>query len=59
MTNSFIIATDSKEGTVGKSFKGVNNQILNPDPNTGEGEVIARSRNVFMGYVKVKPGMKI
>ena len=59
MTISFVIATHCKDGTVGKSFRGVHNQILNPDPNTGEGEVIARSRNVFMGYVKVKPGMKI
>ena len=48
-----LIATHNKEGTVGRSFNGVHNKILFPDPNTGEGEIIASSRAVFMGYVKV------
>ena len=38
---------------MGTSFSGVKNEILSPDPVTGEGEIIVSSRNVFMGYVKV------
>jgi hypothetical protein len=38
---------------VGTSFNGVRNEILSPDPVTGEGEIIVSSRGVFMGYVKV------
>ena len=51
----FIYLTENKhkEGTVGTSFSGVKNEILSPDPVTGEGEIIVSSRAVFMGYVKV------
>ena len=49
-----MIANMNKEGTVGTSFNGVKNNILSPDPNTGEGEIIVSSRAVFMGYVKVR-----
>ena len=48
-----ILATKNKEGTVGTSFHGVKNNILSPDPASGEGEIIVSSRAVFMGYVKV------
>ena len=48
-----IVATKNKEGTVGTSFHGVKNNILSPDPESGEGEIIVSSRAVFMGYVKV------
>ena len=48
-----ILATKNKEGTVGTSFHGVKNNILSPDPESGEGEIIVSSRAVFMGYVKV------
>ena len=49
-----IVATKNKEGTVGTSFHGVKNNILSPDPESGEGEIIVSSRAVFMGYVKVR-----
>ena len=49
-----ILATKNKEGTVGTSFHGVKNNILSPDPASGEGEIIVSSRAVFMGYVKVR-----
>ena len=48
-----IVATKNKEGTVGTSFHGVKNNILSPDSESGEGEIIVSSRAVFMGYVKV------
>ena len=51
--NLIILATKNKEGTVGTSFQGVKNNILSPDPESGEGEIIVSSRAVFMGYVKV------
>ena len=49
-----ILAAKNKQGTVGTSFHGVKNNILSPDPESGEGEIIVSSRAVFMGYVKVR-----
>lgn len=37
-------------GTVGPVMSGVEVAILNPDPDTGIGEVIARGENVMKGY---------
>ena len=39
----------SRIGSVGLPYFGVNNKILNPDPD-GIGEICCKSRNVFMGY---------
>ena len=41
----------NKPGSVGLSYWGVTNTILNPD-HEGHGEVATKSRNVFMGYHK-------
>jgi len=41
----------NKPGSVGESYWGVANTILNPD-HEGHGEVATKSRNVFMGYHK-------
>ena len=38
-------------GSVGQAYKGINNQILNPNEE-GIGELVTSSRNVFMGYNK-------
>lgn len=37
-------------GTVGKPIPGVQLRIVDPDPNTGIGEVWAKARNVMKGY---------
>ncbi len=39
-------------GTIGTVLEGVQLQILNPDPKTGIGEVIAKGPNVMKGYYK-------
>ena len=39
-----------RPGTVGKPYSGVYSKILDPDPGSGIGEVVGRSRNIFMGY---------
>lgn len=39
-------------GTIGPVLQGVELAILNPDPQTGIGEVIARGANVMKGYYK-------
>ena len=36
-------------GTVGRSYYGVNNKVIDPDA-SGKGELAARARSVFMGY---------
>jgi long-chain acyl-CoA synthetase len=35
---------------VGRPYYGINSQILDPDPKTGFGEIVAKSRNIFMGF---------
>ena len=39
-----------RPGTVGQPYIGIRSKILNPDPQTGIGEIAARARNVFMGF---------
>ena len=39
-------------GTIGPVMQGIELRILNPDPETGVGEVIARGDNVMKGYYK-------
>ena len=48
---TYILGPLNKPGSVGLSYYGVNNIILNPD-HEGYGEVATKSRNVFMGYHK-------
>lgn len=38
--------------SVGPAMKGIENKIVNVNPQTGEGEVIVRGRNVMQGYYK-------
>ena len=47
----YILGPFNKPGSVGESYWGVANTILNPD-HEGHGEVATKSRNVFMGYHK-------
>ena len=47
----YILGIWTKPGSVGLSYYGLNNTILNPD-SEGCGEVATKSRNVFMGYHK-------
>ena len=35
---------------MGRPYYGINCQILNPDPKTSFGEIVAKSRNIFMGF---------
>lgn len=39
-------------GKIGPAMDGVDLRINNPDPNTGVGEVVAKSRGVMRGYYK-------
>lgn len=39
-------------GTVGPVLEGVELRVLNPDPQTGVGEVVARGPNVMKGYYR-------
>jgi len=38
--------------SVGVVMEGVDIKIMNPDPHTGEGEIIAKGRNIMHGYYK-------
>jgi long-chain acyl-CoA synthetase len=38
--------------STGPALEGIELKILNPDPNTGEGEIVARGPNIMMGYYK-------
>ena len=42
----------TKRTTIGYVMEGVDLKISNPDPKTGVGEVVARSRGVMKGYYK-------
>ena len=46
-----ILGISCLPGSVGQSYTGVNNRILDPD-SQGIGEIATKSRNVFMGYHK-------
>ena len=48
-----ITATRNCDATCGKTFNGMQTQILNPDVVSGDGEFAIYGRNVFMGYAKV------
>ena len=39
-------------GTTGPALEGVNIRIDNPNPQTGEGEIVVKAPNVMMGYYK-------
>ena len=41
------------DATCGKSFNGMQVEIMDPDFVSGDGEIVIHSRNVFMGYAKV------
>ena len=43
---------NTKPGTIGPVLQGVELQIINPNPETGIGEVIARAPSVMQGYYK-------
>ncbi len=44
----------TKPGTIGPAMDGVEIKILNPDPESGVGEVVAKGENVMRGYYKEK-----
>jgi len=43
---------EAKFRSVGKPIEGIELQIHEPDPVTGEGEIIARGRNIMKGYYR-------
>ncbi len=45
---------NTKPGTIGPRMEGVELKILNPDPVSGIGEVVARGDNIMRGYYKEK-----
>ncbi len=47
-----IFTEKQKIKSAGTSFYGVEIKIKNPNPKTGEGEIMARSPSVMMGYYK-------
>ena len=54
-TSPLLAGSSPKEtipGTVGPILRGVELAIINPDPETGIGEVVARGPNVMKGYYK-------
>jgi len=42
----------TKWQSTGPAMEGVELKIMNPDPHTGEGEIVARGPNVMLGYYK-------
>lgn len=47
-----ILGDEKKIKSTGTAFYGVELKIKNPDKETGEGEIIARSPSIMMGYYK-------
>ncbi len=45
---------NTKPGTIGPAMEGVELKILDPDPETGIGEVVAKGENIMKGYYKEK-----
>jgi long-chain acyl-CoA synthetase len=43
---------DAVYRSVGKPIVGIEMKINNPDPVTGEGEIVAKGRNIMLGYYK-------
>lgn len=46
----FLLPDCIRMGTVGKSYVGTENKILDPDA-SGYGEIAGCGRNIFMGYM--------
>ena len=42
----------TKWQSTGPAMEGVELKIMNPDPHTGEGEIVARGPNIMLGYYK-------
>ena len=49
-----FVANHNCDATCGKSFNGMQVEIMDPDFVSGDGEIVIHSRNVFMGYAKVQ-----
>ena len=49
----YFVANHNCDATCGKSFNGMQVEIMDPDFVSGDGEIVIHSRNVFMGYAKV------
>lgn len=47
-----VLGDEKKIKSTGTAFYGVELKIKNPDKETGEGEIIARSPSIMMGYYK-------
>ncbi len=49
---TFAIGKDRQPGTIGVAAKDVELKLYNVNPQTGEGEIIAKGPNVMVGYYK-------
>ena len=47
-----IIYTSGTTGSIGHTMKGVSLRLDNINPETGEGEIVAKGPNVMPGYYK-------
>ena len=52
LLSTFSFISDRyKPASVGRALDGVEVKIHEPDPDSGDGEICFRGRNVFMGYL--------
>ncbi len=49
---SFMMGRNRTPGSIGIPCRGVTLKLYNPDPATGEGEIVAKGPNVMLGYYK-------
>ena len=49
---SFMMGRNRTPGSIGIPCRGVTLKLYNPDPVTGEGEIVAKGPNVMLGYYK-------
>ena len=49
---SFMLGRNRTPGSIGIPVRGVSLKLYNPDPTTGEGEIVAKGPNVMLGYYK-------
>jgi long-chain acyl-CoA synthetase len=49
---SFMMGRNRTPGSIGIPCRGVTLKLYNPDPTTGEGEIVAKGPNVMLGYYK-------